>query len=46
MNWTIGQRITLGYAVVLALFLIVAATGGYTLFRTAGAFTHANTRRG
>lgn len=38
MRWTVGQRIALGYAVILLLLVIVAGVGLYALPRTAETF--------
>ena len=38
MRWTVGQRIAVGYAVVLLLLVVVAGLGPYALFRTADSF--------
>ena len=36
MKWTVGQRITVGYAVILVLLVVVAGVGYNALSRTAG----------
>jgi len=38
MRWTVGQRIALGYAVILLLLIVVAGVGVYTLPRIADTF--------
>src|SRR3989304_3908673 len=35
MKWTVGQRITVGYAVILVLLVVVAGVGLYALSRIA-----------
>ncbi|HEV8661517.1 MAG TPA: MCP four helix bundle domain-containing protein, partial [Candidatus Methylomirabilis sp.] len=38
MRWTVGQRITVGYTVLLLLLLLVTGVGTYALSRTAETF--------
>ncbi len=38
MSWTVGQRIVLGYALILLLLLVVAGVGSYQLPRTSKTF--------
>ncbi|MDE2322660.1 MAG: MCP four helix bundle domain-containing protein [candidate division NC10 bacterium] len=38
MKWTVGQRITVGYAVILVLLMVVAGVGYIALSRTAETF--------
>jgi methyl-accepting chemotaxis protein len=38
MKWTVGQRIAVGYAVILLLLAVVAGVGVYALSRTAETF--------
>lgn len=41
MKWTVGRRVALGYAVVLALLAVLAAVAINSLSRTAGGFRQA-----
>ncbi|MGB4780850.1 MCP four helix bundle domain-containing protein, partial [Candidatus Methylomirabilis sp.] len=38
MRWTVGQRITVGYAVILVLLVVAAGAGMFALSRIAGTF--------
>ncbi|MBI4560531.1 MAG: hypothetical protein HY724_00695, partial [Candidatus Rokubacteria bacterium] len=41
MKRTVGQRIVVGYAVILVLLVVVAGVGMYALTRTTGTFSGA-----
>lgn len=45
MRWTVGQRIAVGYAVILVLLTVVAAVGMYALTGTTDTFSDAVRRQ-